>query len=100
MARVPGTRLNAVKSPSSRGGMVDRFGQEILDMADGDQAELRSLRGHLDVNVVGRLNVLEHVANCAVHYLNTAKTPMPNPAVMSEALGVLVMALDRAGFRV
>lgn len=82
------------------GVITDRFGQVILDMSEGDQAELRSLRGHLDTDVVGRMALLEHVAGAAVHYLNTAKTPMPDPAAMNEGLGILVLALDRAGYRV
>lgn len=80
--------------------IVDKFGQVIVDMSDGDQAELRSLRGHLDTNVVGRIAELEHVANAAVHYLTCAKTPWPDPRAMDEGLGVLVLALDRAGYRV
>lgn len=79
---------------------IDRFGQVIRDMSEGDQAELRSLRGHLDTDVVARMRVLEHACAAGAHYLNTAKTPLPNPQAMNEALGIFVLALDRAGYRV
>lgn len=72
----------------------------VGDWAEGDQAELRSLRHHLDRNVVGKMRELEHVAESAVHYLNTAKTPWPDPRAMDEALGILVLALARAGYKV
>jgi len=78
---------------------VDRFGQKIIDMGDGDQAELRSLRGHLDTDIVKRMQQLEYVIDCCVHYLNTAKTPFPDREALNEALGVLVIALDKAGYR-
>ena len=78
---------------------VDRHGQKIIDMGEGDQAELRSLRGHLDTDVVARMKKLEYAIDCCVHYLNTAKTPWPDRQALDEALGVLVIALDKAGYR-
>lgn len=43
---------------------------------------------------------LEHVAESAVHYLNTAKAPFPDRRAMDDALGILVLALARAGWNV
>ena len=71
----------------------------MFELDGGDAAELRSLRAHLDVDVVGRIAELEYVVDCCCHYLNTAKTPWPDRVALDEALGVLVLALDKAGYR-
>lgn len=70
---------------------------------DGERQELRSLREHLDTGVVERLRVLEHACNCTMNYVYTGKLAAEgkaNQGDLAMAYGVMVTALDKAGYSI
>lgn len=66
---------------------------------DFEVQELLSLREHLDKGVVGRMRDLEWACTCVSAYFTAVKMNYSR-AELNEMLGIAVVALEKAGFKV